>query len=258
MSPSLIARNRLEMALRNNGYHSACEAPAPWQAAEATFAPGRCYVSYQEGSVSQAVVATDLPHVGVALVEEGAVLRSQASLPLTITHAFVVSVEALPVLVRRIFELSRSLPNAPLDRFTAQTAKLPRATETEQLVVQRIGQDIFRDALMDFWSGRCAVTGLDQPELLRASHMKPWGDCDTDGERLDPMNGLLLAPHWDLAFDSGLVTFEENGDLRLSKRLTSAAVGLLAPTGAARPSLSHLKHGHQAYLRFHRQHVWRD
>jgi len=60
--------------------------------------------------------------------------------------------------------------------------------------------------LLDLWEGRCAVTGLAVPELLRASHIKPWADCETDAERLDVYNGFLLAPHLDAAFDLGFIT----------------------------------------------------
>jgi hypothetical protein len=31
------------------------------------------------------------------------------------------------------------------------------------------------------------------PELLRASHAKPWSDCASDSERLDVFNGFLLS-----------------------------------------------------------------
>jgi hypothetical protein len=47
-----------------------------------------------------------------------------------------------------------SLPEAPLERFKAKAANLPRTT------IQRIGQDIFRDALMAYWAGRCPMTGI--------------------------------------------------------------------------------------------------
>ena len=53
----------------------------------------------------------------------------------------------------RVYRLAVSLPNAPLDRFKAKAANLPGTTEAEQLVLHRIGQDVFRDALMDYWSG---------------------------------------------------------------------------------------------------------
>ena len=43
--------------------------------------------------------------------------------------------------------LSRSLPNRLAKRFIKVTAKLPPSTESERLMVQRIGPDLFRDAL---------------------------------------------------------------------------------------------------------------
>lgn len=75
--------------------------------------------------------------------------------------------------------------NRVADAFRQQTAKMPATTEAERLVVQRVGQNLFRQALLDFWHGQCAVTGLAVPELLRASHIKPWAQCATDNERLE-------------------------------------------------------------------------
>src|SRR5260370_1396160 len=53
----------------------------------------------------------------------------------------------------RVYKLAVSLPDVPLARFRAKTAGLPRTTEAERLVIQRIGQDVFRDALIDYWGG---------------------------------------------------------------------------------------------------------
>ncbi|SRR5258708_25193492 len=53
----------------------------------------------------------------------------------------------------RAYKLAVSLPDVPLARFHAKTAGLPRTTEAERLVIQRIGQDVFRDTLMDYWGG---------------------------------------------------------------------------------------------------------
>ena len=254
MTLSLLARNRLEMALRNNGFHIPVPAPEGWIAADATFAPGRCFVAYSVDNAA-AVVATSLLHVGHAFVEEGGTGPSADGLPPGAVSAFETPIEGLQNVVRRIFELSRSLPTAPLDRYVERIAGLPQRTDAERLVIQRVGQEVFREALMDLWSGRCAVTGLDQAELLRASHMKPWAECASDAERLDPMNGLLLAAHWDAAFDRGLVTFEDNGTALLSSKLTSRAVALLEG-GLEAPRLTNLRSGHMPYLRHHRAYVW--
>ena len=53
----------------------------------------------------------------------------------------------------RAYKLAVSLPDVPLARFRANTAGLPRTTEAERLVIQHIGQDVFRDTLMDYWGG---------------------------------------------------------------------------------------------------------
>ena len=44
--------------------------------------------------------------------------------------------------------------------------------------------------------GRCPLTGITDPALLRASHIVPWAECD-DAQRLDVHNGLLLSALWD-------------------------------------------------------------
>jgi putative restriction endonuclease len=76
--------------------------------------------------------------------------------------------------------------------FEKQTAALPRATEVERLVVQRVGQDLFRNGLLDYWEGRCAITRLAVPQLLRASHIRPWADCTAEADWLDVLTVSCL------------------------------------------------------------------
>ena len=72
------------------------------------------------------------------------------------------------------YALGVSLPDAPLREFETRAADLPGTTEAERLVVLRIGQNIFRASLMDYWQGRCPLTGISDRPLLRASHIVPW------------------------------------------------------------------------------------
>jgi putative restriction endonuclease len=135
--------------------------------------------------------------------------------------AFVVpDTTPLHHLVREIWRLARALPIEPLRVFEAQIRDLPRTTEAERLAIQRVGQNVFRGALMTYWDGRCAVTGVAHPALLRASHIKPWAKCETDAERLDVYNGLLLAAHLDAAFDAGLISFSDEGAILFSSSFT--------------------------------------
>lgn len=85
-------------------------------------------------------------------------------------------------------------------------------TEREILSKARIGQGKFRADVMDLWGIRevCALTSIDIPELLTASHIKPWRDS-SNTERLDPRNGILLATHADKLFDRYLMSFKPNG-----------------------------------------------
>jgi predicted restriction endonuclease len=125
--------------------------------------------------------------------------------------------------LNRVYALAISLPDAPLREFERRVADLPRTTEVERLVVQRIGQDIFRDRLMDYWQGRCPLTGISDSALLRASHIIPWADCESDAERLDVHNGFLLSALWDAAFDRVLVTFDDQGRPEFSPSLSENA-----------------------------------
>ncbi|RWE12788.1 MAG: HNH endonuclease [Mesorhizobium sp.] len=161
-----------------------------------------------------------LDHVGV--VEELQESRADMPGPGLARYAFARLSELYPVL-EKVYHLGVSLPDAPLEAFHDATRDLPRTTEAERLVVQRIGQDIFRDRLLAYWQGRCPLTGITDTALLRASHIIPWKDCQTDAERLDVHNGLLLSALWDAAFDQGLVTFDDAGRPEFSPALSEAA-----------------------------------
>lgn len=158
-------------------------------------------------------------------------------------------------LLRETAAHARTKPDRVADQFKAQTSAMPRSTEAERWVVQRVGQGLFRAALLDYWQGRCCVTGLDVPDLLRASHIRPWSKCDNDEQRLDVFNGLLLAPHLDALFDGGWMTVSDGGELLWSPQLPEIACNLLGLPPELR--LDGLRPEHLPYLAFHRSAVWR-
>jgi HNH endonuclease len=190
-----------------------------------------------------------IDHAGVA-EELAALPAAPCSGPGLATYAFQ-TLSALHAALDRVYRLGVSLPEAPLSRFRVRTAGLPQTTETERLVVQRIGQDIFRGALMDYWGGRCPITGIADPALLRASHIVPWAQCD-DAQRLDVHNGLLLSALWDAAFDAGLVSFADDGAAIASPALRPAAAAALGLEQA--PKLANLRDAHRTNLVWHRTH----
>ncbi len=93
------------------------------------------------------------------------------------------------------------------------------------------------------------------PELLRASHIKPWALCDSDEERLDVFNGLLLAPHLDALFDGGWMTVQPEGNLSFSVALTNHSRLLLGITDGM--TVEGVTNAHQQYLKFHRKSVFK-
>ena len=89
-----------------------------------------------------------------------------------------------------------------------------KGTDKEISAKRRVGQNIFRAMLLEIYDAKCCITGIDIPEVLRASHIVPWTECiDT---RLNPENGLCLSATYDAAFDKHLITFDEDYRLVLS------------------------------------------
>jgi hypothetical protein len=126
-------------------------------------------------------------------------------------------------------------------------------TERDALIKVRIGQSGYRDALLEYWGG-CAITDCTVPALLRASHIKPWRDASAR-ERLDPYNGLLLTPNLDLAFDQGLISFNDHGHILISEDLDPESAQALNITPELR--LRQIEPPHRAYLAWHREHLFR-
>ncbi len=178
-------------------------------------------------------------------------LPADAAGKLLQVHGF----DALYAALLKAAATARTMPNRVAEKFAQVAANLPRATEAERLIVQRVGQDLFRGALLDYWQGRCCVTGLDVPQLLRASHIRPWAMCDRDEERLDVFNGLLLSPSLDALFDGGWITFAPTGTIVISPALPASALVVLGVSPAFQ--VVGLQAPHQQYLEFHRKQIFR-
>jgi len=92
------------------------------------------------------------------------------------------------------------------------------AGETREAIVRaRIGQSFFREMILGGYRSRCCVSGIDDPELLIASHIVPWAADATN--RLNPRNGLCLSAVYDRAFDRGLLTITPDYEIRFAPRL---------------------------------------
>ncbi|WP_454834241.1 HNH endonuclease [Pseudomonas lini] len=143
-----------------------------------------------------------------------------------------------------------------LDDLAAMEEVANALTEKARMTYQkaRIGQGLFRENLIKFW-GECAVTGCKHLDLLVASHIKPWRNCEVH-EAHDMPNGLLLSPNLDRAFDKGLITFEFDGRIRLSPQLKPETAALLGITDTMRLRKK-LFDRHHVYLEHHHSKVFR-
>jgi putative restriction endonuclease len=89
--------------------------------------------------------------------------------------------------------------------------------EAVRKVKTRIGQGFFRKMILAQYQTQCCITGLNIPEVLRASHITSWADDPEN--RLNPANGLCLSATYDAAFDKHLISFDEDYRLILSPSL---------------------------------------
>lgn len=138
---------------------------------------------------------------------------------------------------RQVWAEYLSQPDAVIAAFARQTAQRARpvaapigfaenptafdhlggARQVQSL--QRVGQDLFRRMVLTSYQGRCALTGIDDPKLLTASHILPWSEAPD--MRMRPTNGLCLNALHDRAFDRHLISFDPEGRLLVSPRVST-------------------------------------
>ena len=244
LSLDLLTTTELETAAYRQGYRIPVIKDDRWLRRRSTNAPGTLWLA-GTGPEGPFFAATD--HLGVT---------SEIGSPLPGSYPGVgcwraQTIKELHTLVDRIYRLSMSLPTHPLAVYRKHLAnELVLETETETMRKVRIGQQTFRDALMAYWKGTCPMTGISEPCLLRASHIRPWAECD-DTERLDVHNGLLLSALWDAAFDRGLVSFDDGGAALFTPTLSDSARLSLSPASFCPPVIK-LRPEHRVRLADHR------
>lgn len=126
-------------------------------------------------------------------------------------------------------------------------------TETERTTIinQRIGQDLIRKRMLEIYNNRCAMCNIDNPDLLRASHIIPWSE--NKQTRLDLRNIILLCGLHDLAFENGLITISNNYKICLNdiSRGASEVLNNITHKNLRLPELTEY-YPRQDYLSHHR------
>jgi len=88
-----------------------------------------------------------------------------------------------------------------------------------RLVKQRLHQATFREAVIQAYNGRCALSGLPEPLLLDAAHIIADKD-ERFGQPVIP-NGLPLSKIHHAAFDAHLIGIDPNYKIHVSPKLLS-------------------------------------
>ena len=101
--------------------------------------------------------------------------------------------------------IKANLLHQPIEEILHITDKELEGKEKETVIKQRVNQSAFRSMILYNYEEHCAITGINIPDLLIASHIIPWADS-TPAQKLNPENGICLSALYDKAFDRGLIT----------------------------------------------------
>lgn len=129
--------------------------------------------------------------------------------------------EELSYQAQKILAEKKKTSVGKLIEFT-EIENIPAGEYREQLMRTRVGQYFFRMSVLSAYTNKCCVTGLARPELLIASHIKPWKESNVQTERTNPSNGLCLNALHDKAFDRGLITIDFNYNIIVSNKLQNS------------------------------------
>ena len=114
-------------------------------------------------------------------------------------------------------QIKANLLNSSIEDLIGITENDLVGKDKKAFVKQRVNQDAFRSMILNLYEKRCALTGIDIPALLVASHIIPW--AVNQQERLNPENGLCLSSLYDKAFDKGFISFDDQYRVILAGKL---------------------------------------
>ena len=114
-------------------------------------------------------------------------------------------------------QIKANLLHSSIENLIGITEKDLVGKDKKAFVKQRVNQDAFRSMILNLYEKRCALTGINIPALLVASHIIPW--AVNQQERLNPENGLCLSALYDKAFDKGFISFDDQYRVILAEKL---------------------------------------
>ena len=129
--------------------------------------------------------------------------------------------------------------------------------EREAIIKIRENQGKFRKRMFKKYGKKCCICGVTLPDLLIASHIKPWCKSD-ENEKLSYENGLLLCPNHDKLFDSGYISFNDDGSILISPSLTGDNSIFTNARSEMHLNAEQLSAEMKRYLEYHRQNIYKS
>lgn len=139
-----------------------------------------------------------------------------------------------------------------IDEIETEANALPlKGEERMAFVKTRVNQSVFRERLLKKYH-ICCLCKVENQALLTASHIKPWVASSAD-EKLDAENGFLLCPNHNALFDGGFISFDDDGKIMISSRLSQVDCTF---TNVIPTMKINLSEKNKEYLEYHRKKIF--
>lgn len=125
----------------------------------------------------------------------------------------------------------------------------------EQVINARKWQWKYRQLLLEECPF-CPITKIWDDRLLIASHIKPWAKSDID-EKIDPKNGFMLTPTYDLLFDKGFISFTNDKKIIISPWLSKNTCWKLNISSNMKYDMLPIE-WREYYLDYHRKEIFKS
>lgn len=93
---------------------------------------------------------------------------------------------------------------------------LPEGRERVYEIKKRLNQDFFRKTVISSYKQKCCITGINNVDLLHASHIVEWSQDVVN--RTNPCNGLCLNVLFHKAYDENLLGISPDYEIKISER----------------------------------------
>ena len=167
---------------------------------------------------SVALKMFNLAHHDIEQQKRNVVAMAHGSkLDAIVTERFANDWDSLAFIAKSI---EATIKNVSIDKLVHEIEiDIPEGKDMQQIIKQRVNQAFFRKSVLTAYEEKCCITGIAVPQLLIASHIKPWSVSDIKTERINPRNGLCLNALHDKAFDKGLITVLPDMSIQVSSVL---------------------------------------